>query len=48
MLSDETNKHFKKMIYEKRLKFKYNDYKTVSADTKFLPIDLGLMLTFIY
>jgi hypothetical protein len=48
MLSEDTNKYFKKMIYDARSKFKYADYNSVSPETKFLPIDLSLMLSYMY
>ena len=48
MLSDAINKSFKDFLYDRRKKFKYNEHEDVSKDAKFIPVDLNLMLSFLF
>ena len=48
MLDDAPKKKFKEYIMQRRDKFKYGDFSDVSSDCKFLPIDLSLMLAFMF
>ena len=48
MLSDAVNKSFKDFLYDRRKKFQYNEHEDVSKDAKFIPVDLNLMLSFLF
>ncbi len=48
MLNEKPKRKFKEFINDLRKQYQFSDYTSVKCDCKFLPIDLSLMMAFMF